>query len=465
MSETRKGKDHLVYGGYRYKFERAGPKENIWHCEKKRHEKCRGRAYTANNEVLRVHDEHNHAPDAAKNEAKKIRAEIKNSAETLSDPAKVILACCTQGVSKSASAQLASVRTMKRCIRNYRVKALNSHPIPSSLVTLSLSDKYLRTQNGENFLLFDSGASNDRILVFGTQSNLHHMINSSEWYADGTFKVAPLLFDQLYTIHVARFNKVIPTVYALLPNRQQSTYVRLLTALKDLAPNLNPVSITTDFEKAAKNAFEIVFPNAMQNGCLFHFGQCFWRKIQSMPDVSKNYVSDPDYALKIKCLTALAFVPPHGVKEALEVLITDNFYSSSTDIESLVDYVEDTWVGTNRRGKERQPRFAIEEWNCFHRVAENLARTNNAIEGWHRGFQTTLGASHPSIWKFIDTVLKEQSLNELQMEQHLAGETPQPQRKRFRDLSDRLRALVEDFENRPIVDFLTGIAHNLSLSV
>ncbi|ODM88747.1 hypothetical protein Ocin01_17935 [Orchesella cincta] len=379
---------------------KQGAAKNSWCCTEKRNSKCRGRAYTANNEVLRVCDEHNHAPDAAVIEAKDVRSKIKMAAVTL---------------------------PIKRTIRKDRVKSQNSHPVPTSLLALHIPAQYQQTTKRENFLLFDSGPCSDRMLIFGTMGNLHHMQHSPDWYADGTFKVAPELFDQLYTIHVARFNKVIPTMYALLPNRLESTYVKMLNALKELVPNLKPVSVTTDYEKAAKNAFKSVFPNATQSGCLFHFGQCFWRKIQQLKDVSSKYVTDPDFALQVKCLTALAFVPPPSVKDAFEILIADEFYSSSRDMECLVDYVEDNWIGGNRRGKARPPRFDIAEWNYFHRVAEDLARTNNAVEGWHRGFQSQLGAAHPTIWKFIETIRKQQSLNELQMEQHLAGGTPQPE--------------------------------------
>ncbi|ODM77881.1 hypothetical protein Ocin01_20181, partial [Orchesella cincta] len=305
---------------------------------------------------------------------------------------------------------------------------------PATLVKYQLTTKDWRT-----FYCLILDQVTDRILIFGTMKK-----SSSIWNIPlngmrrAPFKVAPLLFDQLYTIHVSRFGKVIPTVYALLPNRYESTYVKMLNALKDLAPNLNPRSITTDFERAAKNAFKVVFPVCTQHGCLFHLGQCFWRRIQTLPE---------------------------KVRKALAELISDPFYSSSTDIEDLVDYVEDNWVGGNRRGRERPPRFAIEEWNCHSRVIEDLSRTNNIVEGWHRGFQSQLGAAHPTIWKFIEAIKKQQSLNELQMEQQLAGESPQPQRGRYQDLTIRLKAVVEDFENRPISDYLTGIAHNLNLSV
>lgn len=239
----------------------------------------------------------------------------------------------------------------------------------------------------------------------------------------------------------------------------------MLTALKNLAPNLQPRSIMTDFEMASKNAFRSAFPDTAQSGCLFHLGQCFWRKIQQLPEVSKNYIDNPDYALKVKCLTALAFVPPSAVKEYFESLTSDEFYASSSNMEDLVDYVEDNWIGGNRRGTSRPPRFAIEDWNGYHRVIDDLARTNNAVEGWHRGFQTQLGACHPSLWKFIDTIKKEQNSNELQIETSLAGEPSGPPRKKYRDLTDRLKVIAQNFENRSVVEYLTAIAHNLSLNV
>ncbi len=39
------------------------------------------------------------------------------------------------------------------------------------------------------------------------------------WYGDGTFKLAPKLFCQIYSLHVEEFNNVIPCVYSLLPDK------------------------------------------------------------------------------------------------------------------------------------------------------------------------------------------------------------------------------------------------------
>jgi len=41
---------------------------------------------------------------------------------------------------------------------------------------------------------------------------------------------------------------------------------------------------------------------------------------------------------------------------------------------------------------------------------EDLPKTNNNVEGWHRSFSQLLGAYHPNILKFINGLKKEQSI-------------------------------------------------------
>ena len=72
----------------------------------------------------------------------------------------------------------------------------------------------------ENCLLFDSGPSRDRILIFGRQSWLQHLVTCDMWFTEGTFSIASSLFCQIYTIMVKKHEGVHPVVYALLPNKQ-----------------------------------------------------------------------------------------------------------------------------------------------------------------------------------------------------------------------------------------------------
>ena len=93
---------------------------------------------------------------------------------------------------------------------------------------------------------------------------------------------------------------MVAFVYALLPNKEHRTYRKLLLALKDLAEDrgleFKPKALQIDFERGAKAAIDFVFPTAALSGCLFHYSQAIYRKVQSLglvtafrtnPNVSK----------------------------------------------------------------------------------------------------------------------------------------------------------------------------------
>ena len=84
------------------------------------------------------------------------------------------------------------------------------------------------------------------------------------------------------------------------------------------------------------------------------------------------------------------------------------------------------------------------------------------VEGWHRGFELQVAAHHPNIWRFIDSLKKEQNFNELKIEQLIAGYT-QARKKRYVDLDRRIKSIVERFnDTTDVLEYLRGIAHNLS---
>ena len=83
--------------------------------------------------------------------------------------------------------------------------------------------------------------------------------------------------------------------------------------------NLNPTSISVDFERAAINHIRKIFPDTIVYGCFFHFGQCLWRKIQSLG--LQSWYTETSNALIIKQFQALAFVPPAYVYAFFEELL------------------------------------------------------------------------------------------------------------------------------------------------
>ncbi|XP_060872634.1 uncharacterized protein LOC132946603 [Metopolophium dirhodum] len=180
-----------------------------------------------------------------------------------------------------------------------------------------------------------------------------------------------------------------------------------------------------DFELSTINEIKKVFPNTSLHGCFFHYSQALWRHIQDSGFAIK-YREESNFALNIKKLNALSFVPPHLAINAYEAILETEFYiENETLLSDFLGYFESTWIGKLCRNKKRRnPRFPIELWNCYNLVKYDIPKTNNSVEGWHNSFNSTLNALHPSIWKFIEALKKEEKLNRLKMHKLLAGTEP-----------------------------------------
>ena len=68
---------------------------------------------------------------------------------------------------------------------------------------------------------------------------------------------------------------------------------------------------------------------------------------------------------------------------------------------------------------------------------------------------------HPNLWRFLEILKREQCLNDVVINQILGGHAPEPQRRQYAQASARVLHIVRDFNNRPILDYLRGIAHNI----
>ena len=100
----------------------------------------------------------------------------------------------------------------------------------------------------------------------------------------------------------------------------------------------------------------------------------------------------------------------------------------------------------------------------YEQTFQGLPRTNNAVKGWHRSFQASVGGCHPNFWKFIDILKREQNLAQVHIAQARAGHQPEPQRRRYQDSNQRILNIVQDFNNRDITDdYLRGIAFNIAM--
>ena len=462
LIKSERGKDKLVYGGHMYvKQKNLANGVVSFECVERRNKatcKAKVKVNIQRKEIVGILHDHTHAPNEAKITAARTLQKMKEKANKTEETTQQIVSEECALIDEETIANLPPVHHIKRNIRRQRQCSSHSQPLPLDAQELVLTDEYTKTQKGDDFLLYDSGFVEKRMLIFGTHENLHYLCRAKHWSLDGTFKTVPRIFSQLYTIIGFLNDRSVPLIYALLPDKCQTTYVHFLDQLKKINPDLAPESIMIDFEKASINSLRMAFPETEIKGCFFHFTQSIYRKIQAH-GFQQRYLEDKEFSISMKMLSAIAFVPECDVVKAFETLCE----ILPHETYMLQDYFEDTFLGRPcRGGRRREPVFPMHLWNMYNRTKEELPRTNNSLEGWHRGFLYSVGCCHPNIWKFLKCLQKEQALQHVHMTQYSAGFDKQQSRKKYLDVSKRIITVVNDYANRSTIEYLRGIAYNLN---
>ena len=84
------------------------------------------------------------------------------------------------------------------------------------------------TATGDDFVIYQD----DEMIVLATAENMEILAASDTLYMDGTFKSAPRIFSQLYSIHGVSYGRVVPLVYCLLADKSRATYYKMFRILK-----------------------------------------------------------------------------------------------------------------------------------------------------------------------------------------------------------------------------------------
>ena len=242
----------------------------------------------------------------------------------------------------------------------------------------------------------------------------------------------------------------------------ENTYNRLFEQLFQLVNSLgNGLNDTlVDFKISAINAFQN--RNIEVQDCFYHLSANIWNHTPHL-GLSQRYNQEEEFALHIGMLPALVFLPAGDVIEGFEELVDTIRILYDGVEDDLLQYLEDTYIGRYRRNaRRRTPLFAINLWNMFNRTDDDLPRTNDIVEGWHRSFQGHISICHPVVWKFLSVLQKEENMLRISIVQHLAGHPAPPPRKRYLDSSRRILRILGDYPNRQRLQYLRAIAHNLT---
>ena len=123
---------------------------------------------------------------------------------------------------------------------------------------------------------------NDNIVFFYSNSMASKLSEYTSWALNGTFKVVPAPFYQLYTLVFIRENHIFPWIFKLLKNKQNIMYVNIFNSIKRLKASLNLQIIETDFMNAAICAVNELFQRARVSSCQFRLEQALCVKYKKV---------------------------------------------------------------------------------------------------------------------------------------------------------------------------------------
>jgi len=126
---------------------------------------------------------------------------------------------------------------------------------------------------------------------------------------------------QLYSIHFDFESGIHPAaVYCLLTNKTSHTYNRVLVEVQRQIPRANTRTVSVDFEKAVSCYEHFQWSVSIRDcdGLLFHLGQSVIRKVNEI-GLKTEYETNDEVRSYVRCIPALASVPPDDVMEVFEL--------------------------------------------------------------------------------------------------------------------------------------------------
>ena len=277
-----------------------------------------------------------------------------------------------------------------------------------------------------------------RHLVFATSKQLQLLAKAKTWYMDATFKIVATPFHQLFSISAfikgpqGNTNQV-PLVFALMSRRRKEDYKKVLKAIKQNLPSPAKVKkCVMDFEKAIWNAALSVLGDIERMGCNFHFNQAIFRRIIYLGLQRLYWSREPEHAEAhrfMRKLMSLPFLPSNDIPAAFHALHMQN---TRDDIQPLLAYIEDNWINGNV--------FPPENWSVYNQ----LVRTNNDKEGYHRSLNTK-GRANMSLYVLWGLLRSEADNTQLLCELVRDAKMIRNVRLRTRQIQGKLQSLWDRY--------------------
>lgn len=432
---TKRTREKLVDSrGYTYNVQRRRNNKTTtdWQCTiRPKENPCRASIIQRGDEFIVGKNAHNHTAQPGAAIVTKITASMKaKAAENLFKSASAIVTeVLLSNIDSTPCPSLPKTVNLARATNRFRQK--NRPKDPNDLEFDLMHDHI-----PDDFLQADVKVKDRRHLIFASEEQLQLLRKAKTWYADGTFKLCRAPFKQLFSVNAfvqsGDDTKQLPLVFVLMSGKKKRDYKAVLKKLKEILQTVRVGNLVIDFEMAMWKAFPQVFPGVKITGCLFHWTQALWRKLQEL-GLQKAYTDDKDVHNYVKQLMAMPFLPSDCIPRAFNGLKAT---ANSPALQQFVSYIDETWI--------KSTDWAPAAWSIYM----SPIRTNNDVEGWHHAINRRAGGRCGlPFYQLIELLHIESKITQLQVRLVSEGKLRRIQRKKYVKLQGKVFDLWEAYND------------------
>jgi len=449
---SAKGRDLLVdKDGYQYtqKVDKRRPQTITWRCSTR---SCKGQFAVRDATFIRGVHAHTCTPQPGRVMAAQIRRDVKASAcQRVFDSAGEITEATYLAHVQPGSIELLPTLPGKRNLaRQANRKRQKVRPNNPDDLNFEIQQQFV----AGGFLKGDVSVENKRHIILATDPMLALLSRARSWFIDGTFYLIRPPFTQLFSIHAfvkhGTTQKQVPLAFVVMSGRRAVDYTAVLRAILDLLPITVPAvqQVTADFEAAVWQSIRALLPNVKLSGCLFHFSQAIYRKLQEL-GLQVAYNADAGTRAVCRRLMALALLPQEHISPVFLRLQEQLDEETPDAVRSLFQYVEDTWINGRT--------FTPKDWSVF----QKHVRTNNDVEGWHTRINTRGKKGQLPFYLLCHLLYEEARFVQITAEFVSREEAMREERQGYRRCTERLNKLWREYcdNQRSVMALLDAGSH------
>ena len=296
--------------------------------KRKAGERCYGRAsINTTTDLLRVTKPHNHDAEEEFYETKNLERNMKNHVKpgnsSLTGGMKnSVFHKCSREASEAARK---NVTWAKMYGTLYKVKRQYQPKNPKCVGDYAEGLRAHPDTFGKNFLDYYEVDGEPAGILFGNKELIEWLIQflkEAGW--DGTFRIVPRLFYQVFTIHIIFEGRSWPLIVALMTRKLRTHYDALFSKVNEIIPQFKPERGMADAEAAPRSSAKHYYDDLVVNICWFHYCQAIIQNIKKR-GFMHLFKTSKMFGKWVRRIMAVPLLPHHMMNEVFEELLQQTF--------------------------------------------------------------------------------------------------------------------------------------------